>query len=55
MTDALLVLLVGALVNGLVTWGVIRAKLDSLSDGVKEAKAAAKVAHERIDRLMLEK
>lgn len=52
MSDALVILLLSALVNGLVTWGVIRQKLEGLSDGVKEAKAAARAAHERIDRLL---
>lgn len=52
MSDGLLVVLVTALVNGLVTWGVIKTKLDFLTDGVREAKAAAAAAHERIDRWM---
>ena len=52
MTDALLVLLIGAVINGLVTWGVIRARLESLADGLKEAKQSAARAHERIDDMM---
>lgn len=55
MSDALTVLLVGAIANGLVTWGVVRATLHFLIDGVKEAKASAASAHERIDGILMER
>lgn len=51
MTEGVLILLVGAVINGLVTYGVIKATLAHLAQGVREAKEEAARANERIDRL----
>lgn len=42
----------GAAINGAVTFGVIKATLHFLGEGVKEAKAAAAAAHRRIDEIL---
>ena len=44
-----------ALVNGLVTFGVVKATLHFLAEGVKEAKASASRAHERIDGILMDR
>lgn len=47
--EALLIVAATALVNGLVTWGIVKTKLEHLDAGVKESKAMAAAAHRRID------
>lgn len=42
-------MLAGAGVNGLITYGVVKATLHFLHEGVREAKASATAAHRRID------
>lgn len=44
--------IVGALVNGAVTFGVVKATLSFLNEGVREAKASAARAHVRIDDML---
>lgn len=51
--EPLAIWIVGAGVNGLVTWGVVKATLHFLAEGVREAKASAQRAHERIDGLLV--
>lgn len=51
MIEALVALL-AIIINAAVTYGVVTARLESLSDGVKEAKASAQAAHTRIDRVL---
>lgn len=51
--DPVWTLLIGAAVNGLVTFGVIKATLRHHAEGIKEAKAIGVRAHHRIDDLML--
>ena len=53
MEQALAELLLGAIINGLVTWRVVKATLAHLAQGVGEAKADAKRAHERIDGVLV--
>jgi hypothetical protein len=53
LAHPLSLVLLGAAVNGLVTWGVVKAKLDHLAHGVSEAKESAHQAHQRIDQVIL--
>lgn len=55
MDDALTIWFVGAAVNGLVTFGMVKAALHFLADGVREAKASAMHAHERIDAVIFDR
>jgi len=55
MGDALAIWVVGAVVNGLVTFGMVKAALHFLAEGVREAKASALHAHERIDAMIFDR
>lgn len=53
--ESIVILLFGVVVNGAVTFGVVKTTLSFLIEGVKEAKASASRAHVRIDDVLAER
>lgn len=55
MEDMIAMMVASALVNGLVTFGMVKAALHFLAEGVREAKAGVAHAHRRIDGILMER
>ena len=47
--ESLIPFAIGALLQGAVTWGVVKVTLRHHAKGIEEAKGTARRAHERID------
>ena len=52
-TELFLSLLAGGIINGLVTYGVVKTTLRYHEQGIAEAKVSASKAHERIDAMII--